>query len=100
MKNCRAIRDVLDTFCGLSGQKVSAEKSRVFFSPNLAPHTREELCDIIQFWSTPSLGKYLGFPIKHTTLPQDFGAVVERVQNRLAGWKMHLLSFAGRVVLT
>lgn len=36
VKNCMAIRDVLDTFCIFSGQKVSAEKSRVFFSPNLA----------------------------------------------------------------
>lgn len=68
-KNCRAFRDVLDTFCGLSGQNVSAEKSRVFFSPNLAPRTRDELCDVLQFRSTPSLGKYLGFPIKHTSLP-------------------------------
>ena len=36
VKNCMAIRDVLDTFCMLSGQKFSAEKSWVFFSPNLA----------------------------------------------------------------
>ena len=36
VKNCRAIRDVLDTFCDLSRQEVSVEKSRVFFSPNLA----------------------------------------------------------------
>ena len=65
-KNCRAVRDVLDTFCCLSGQKVSAEKSRVFFSPNIPPSTREELCNILEFWFTPSsLGKYLGFPIKH-----------------------------------
>ena len=64
-KNCRAVRDVLDTFCCLSGQKVSVGKSRVFFSPNIPPSTREELCNILEFWSTPSLGKYLGFPIKH-----------------------------------
>ena len=31
VKNCMAIRDVLDTFCMLSSQKVSAKKSRVFF---------------------------------------------------------------------
>ena len=36
VKNCMAIRDVLDNFCMLSGQKFSAEKSRMFFSPNLA----------------------------------------------------------------
>ena len=52
VKNCRAIRDVLDTFCYLSGQKVSAKKSRVFFSPNLAQHHREELYNILNFRST------------------------------------------------
>ena len=31
VKNCRAVPDVLDTFCELFGQKVSARKSRVFF---------------------------------------------------------------------
>ena len=98
VKNCRAIRDVLDTFCDLSGQKVSAKKSRVFFSPNLAQHHREELYNILNFRSTPSLGKYLGFPIKHNSIPQDFWVVVERIQNRLAGWKTHILSFAGRFV--
>ena len=35
-KNCMAVRDVLDTFCDLSGQKVNDEKSRVFFTPNIS----------------------------------------------------------------
>ena len=64
-KNCVAIRDVLDSFCDMSGQKVSTQKSRVFFSPNLHIHERERLHDILGFRSTPNLGKYLGFLIKH-----------------------------------
>ena len=63
-------------------------------------HTRDILCNILKFGSTPSLGKYLGFPIKHTFISQDFGTVIDRVQSRLVGWKTHLLSFAGRLVLT
>ena len=99
-KNCVAIREVLDSFCCMSGQKVSQDKSRVFFSPNVPPDARIEMCETLGFWSTPSLGKYLGFPIKHLALPQDFGYIVERVQGRLAGWKANLLSFARRFVLT
>ena len=34
-KNCIAIRDVLDTFCSLLGQRISEVKSRVYFSPNV-----------------------------------------------------------------
>lgn len=49
---------------------------------------------------TPNLGKYLGFPLKHSgSTSQDFNFVVERVQNKLQGWKASLLSMAGRVVM-
>ena len=62
--NSAAIGDVLDTFCSISGQTVSEAKPRVYFSPNVDSDTRESLCDILGFASTPFLGKYLGFPLK------------------------------------
>ena len=99
-KNCVAIRDVLETFCELFEQKVSDEKSQVFFSPNISRETREDLCSTLGFQSTPALGKYLGFPIKHISNPHDFDFVIKHVQSLLSGWKSHLLSFAGRLVLT
>ena len=61
-KNCLAVKDVLDSFCSLSRQKVSNAKSRVFFSLNVNLDTRANLCEILEFRSTPTLGKYLGFP--------------------------------------
>ena len=33
--SCEAISEVLDEFCEESGQKVSVEKSRIYFSPNV-----------------------------------------------------------------
>ena len=51
--NCVAIRDVLDTFCSISGQTVSEAKSRDYFTPNVDRDTRETLCDILGFASTP-----------------------------------------------
>ena len=99
-KNCVAIKDVLDSFCEISGQKISGKKSCVFFSPNVDQNTRIELGDVLGFRSTPSLGKYLGFPIKHKGSQQDFGFILDRIQSKLVGWKANLLSPAGRVVLT
>ena len=99
-KNCLVVRDVLDSFCSLLGQKVSIAKSRMFFSPNVSTETKADLCKILEFRSTPTLGKYLGFPIKHLGMSQDFGFIIERIQSRLAGWKANLLSFVGRLVLT
>ena len=99
-RNCAVIREVLDLFCSRSGHSVSGAKSRVYFSPNVDRDKREELCDILGFQSTPNLGKYLGIPIKHPgPSSQDFNFVLERVKQKLAGWKANLLSLAGRSVL-
>lgn len=62
--------------------------------------SREALCEVLGFQSTSNLGKYLGFPIKHpSTASQDFNFVLDRVSQKLAGWKATLLSLAGRTVL-
>ena len=98
--NCSTIRDVLDDFCNMLGQSVSITNSRAFFSPNVDRDTRESLCDILGFASTPSLGKYLGFPIKHSgTSFHDFNYILEKVKQKLAGWKANMLSLVGRAVL-
>ena len=51
--------------------------------------------------STPNLGQYLGFPFKHQRASfQGFNFVIERVQAKLQGWKVNMLSMADRVVLS
>ncbi|KAK7840534.1 hypothetical protein CFP56_016604, partial [Quercus suber] len=48
--------------------------------------TRESLCDILGFHSSPNLGRYLGFPIKHCGASnQDLNFISERVKQNLAG---------------
>ena len=80
LKNCCNIRETLDTFCELSGQKVSFAKSKVYFSPNISPDCRNKMCEVLGFRSTPNLGKYLGLPLKHQgASSQDFNFVIERV---------------------
>ena len=100
MENRLVIREVLDDFCSQPGQTIIEAKSRVFFSPNVDQSDREALSDILGFQSTPNLGKYLGFPIKHHGASnQDFNFVLDKVKKKLAGWKANLLSLAGRSVL-
>ena len=82
------------------GQTISEAKSMMFFSPNVDQSDREALSDILGFQSTPNLGKYLGFPIKHRGASnQDFNFVLDKVKKKLAGWKANLLSLARRSVL-
>ncbi|XP_075673848.1 uncharacterized protein LOC142643189 [Castanea sativa] len=98
--NYSVIRDVLDDFCSISRQTVSEAKSRVCFSPNVDRDTRESLCDILGFASTPNLGKYPRIPIKQLdSSSQDFNSIFDRVKNKLAGWKANMLSLAGQSML-
>lgn len=98
--NCKTIREVMDSFCSKSGQSISESKSRVYFSPNVDMASREDMCNLLGFRSTPSLGKYLGIPIKHPgPSNHDFNFVLDRVKQKLAGWKANLLSMAGRTTL-
>ena len=83
--NCSANKDVLDEFCEISGQSVSEAKSRVYFSPNADRDTKESLYDILGFASIPSLGKYLGFPLKHPgSSSQDYNFILDRVKQKLS----------------
>ena len=91
---------MLNEFCDRSGQTVSEAKSRVYFSPNVDRDTRDSLCNILGFQSTPNIGKYLGIPIKHPgPLANDFNFVLDQVKQKLSRWKANLLSLAGRAVL-
>ena len=75
-------------------------KLKVFFLPNIGEEACDSLCSIPGFKSTFNLGKYLEFPIQHKNSSWDFDFILERVQNKLQGWKANLLSMAGRLILT
>lgn len=98
--NCSTIKDVLDKFCAVSNQTISEVKSKVYFSSNVDRDKWESLNDILGFASTLNLGKYLGIPIKHpTSSSQDFNFILDRVKQKLVGWKANLLALVGRAVL-
>lgn len=97
----RVIRRVLERFCLASGQKVSLEKSKIFFSNNVSRELEGLISAESGIASTRELGKYLGMPILHKRINKDtYGEVLEKVSSRLAGWKSQTLSFAGRLTLT
>ena len=97
----RVIRKVLEKFCKASGQKVSLQKSKIFFSNNVSRGREERISRESSIASTKELEKYLGMPILQKRINKDtFGEVLEKVASRLAGWKKQTLSLAGRVTLT
>lgn len=84
-----------------SGQKVSLEKSKIFFSDNVHRDLAELISDESGIKATRELGKYLGMPILQKRINKyTFRDVLEKVSTRLAGWKGRFLSSVGRLTLT
>ena len=97
---CEVIPDVLCNFCLEFGQKISFEKSRIYFSPNVSPDLKEKVCESLGMLETNISGKYLGFPLRHRGASRrQFNFVAKRVIGKLAGWKAKFLSFVDRTVL-
>lgn len=94
------LREVLDTLCGLSGQKVNEEKSRLIFSHNTPSQHKIQFQDLINVKESSSLGLYLGLPLSHKKPTRSsIQFVVEKVRKKLANWKASCLSRAGRLCL-
>lgn len=94
------IQQNLHHFCQSSGQKVSQDKTRVYFSKNVPRLLKKEISDTMGFNSTEDLGKYLGVPIFHKRAGLNtFNYIIDKVKQRLSTWKSRTLSFAGRVTL-
>ncbi|GKV17362.1 hypothetical protein SLEP1_g27876 [Rubroshorea leprosula] len=100
MSNSLFLKGLLDFFCTRSGQNINQEKSKILFSANVNPDIRLAICHTLGYMETPSLGKYLGFPITSKRIKKsDCNFIVDKVRSKLAGWKANMLSLAGRVTL-
>lgn len=95
------IRKVLERLCRASGQKVSLEKSLIFFSENVHRDLANSISNESGIKGTKELGKYLGMHVLQKRINKEtFGEVIEKVSSKLAGWKRRFLSLAGRITLT
>ena len=74
--------------------KNSQDKSHIYFSPNVNDDLKEEGWERLGIHETHNIGKYLGFPIVHKGANRNqYNFSVERVMNKLLGWKAKFLSF-------
>lgn len=79
---------------------MSFEKSNLHCSPNTKKRTVRKIVKICGSPSTDNLGKYLGMPLIHSRINKyTYANIVDKVQNRLSGWKSKSLSMAGRLTL-
>lgn len=91
-------RDLL-SFLSCSRLLVNRSKSTLWFSKNTPRNLQVVAENILRFNSSPSLGKYLGFPIGIKNSTSDFKIVVDKIVGKIESWKSKSLSWAGKVTL-
>ncbi|XP_061370519.1 uncharacterized protein LOC133313201 [Gastrolobium bilobum] len=100
LEQAHVINQVLRVFSDAFGQKISKEKTRVFFSKNVSLGRAKEISGSLGIGITPDLGKYLGVPLFHKRVTKNtFRNVLDRVQGRLSRWNQSSLTLAGRATL-
>lgn len=98
LSQVKLVQEVLD--CKASGMKVNILKSRFLPSKNIPRAKVDKFEGIVNFKHTFSIGKYLGFPLLSGRVTcANFSFIIDKVNNKLAGWKGRLLSRSGRVTL-
>lgn len=94
------VRQCLDTFCNVSGEKVNYEKSTFLFSRSVSATTKQEVSDTLSIPTTNEFGNYLGVPVACGRMTTNrYNYLIDKVSTRLKGWQTKTLSFAGRVTL-
>lgn len=61
--NIQQVLGVLDTFCKMSGQVISAEKTSIYFSKNVFSQLWADLANQSGFKEVGALGRYTGAPL-------------------------------------
>ena len=90
----------LEIFCKSSGQRVSEQKTRMFFSQNLNHNKVSQTIETLGFQLTNDVGQYLGMPLIHKrTSKFTYKEIVDRIQKRISSWNAKTLAFAERLTL-
>lgn len=100
IEQVRILKDCLESFCRISGQRVNYNKSSIFFSPHIEDSRAEMLAEIAGIPRVKNMGKYLGVPSVHGRATANiYSSIIDTNQRRLEGWKSKTLSQAGRSIL-
>lgn len=99
IKEAKILKKTLDTYEQGTGQNISLAKNSIFFF-NTLEHRKKNISLILGCKVGILPDSYLGFPLCHGLALDSFWAnLIDRFQNKLAGWKGDLLSQDGKLQL-
>lgn len=92
---------ILQEFATASGLQVNPNKSTMWFSSQCDENCKEVLFAAFGARPAEANEKYLGIIVSQSNRQQDVthGILMDKLYSKLAGWKVGMLSFAGRVTL-
>ena len=95
------LRSILMEYEEASRQKVNTDKSSIFFSPNTAQATRDEIFNILGPMQNLRHNKYLGLPsLTSRSKKQVFAILKERVGHNLRVGKVSFFLWVGKKFLS
>ncbi|XP_061373061.1 uncharacterized protein LOC133315448 [Gastrolobium bilobum] len=90
----------LSLFEEMSGQKLSVDKTSVFFSKNTSEENINKIVQVSGFKRVKNIGRYLGSMMQHGRVKRSlYDGIVDRVKEKLSNWERQCLSQAGRITL-
>ncbi|KAJ4800807.1 RNA-directed DNA polymerase (reverse transcriptase)-related family protein [Rhynchospora pubera] len=89
---------ILDQFCEFSGQQIGHSKSKIRFSKSTPQSMRISVMATLNATVASSNEVYLGSSVI-ASKPCHFQPLVNKIENKLQGWKATFLSQAGKVTL-
>lgn len=96
----KIIKKFLDDFANVSGQRISLEKSKLYFSPNFDRVEVGRISTVAGIPITDDLGRYLGSQLVHRRQSKGMDdQLMEKYKAWMEGWKNRCLSLAGRITL-
>ncbi|XP_026379071.1 uncharacterized protein LOC113273634 [Papaver somniferum] len=99
-KNACNLRKILDKFCRWSGQIISKTKFTLITSSNLGRSFTKGMARALNVQVATNPGKYLGIHMQWGRISaKTYLEIVEKIENRLHGWKARDLNIAGRITL-
>lgn len=98
VKEAQSYKISLNIYIQASGQLINWEKSFIFFV-NTPLERQNKISRILGCGIAALLGLYLGLPLCSKPLDSFWEILIDKHNKKLVGWKVTLLSQAGKIVL-
>ena len=94
------LKEILNVYEAVSGQRINLQKSAITFSAKTPPEVKLRVKATLDIAAEGGAGKYLGLPELFGLKKRDiFASILDRIRQKINSWTTRFLSGAGKQVL-